>query len=118
MDTETNGYTNRIDTAQKEMRDLMFTRETPPHFACPDCRDEGWIEIEYPVFADGGWSDARQIRERCACNPVAVEPADLSDGALPAELLATDDLDAWIASQSLPYVDYDRPFADTRYAGI
>lgn len=41
--------------------------------SCNLCNHTGYLVVEVPVFADGGYSDVDQIEGRCRCNP---EPTD------------------------------------------
>ncbi len=41
--------------------------------SCNLCNHTGYLVIEIPVFADGGYSDVQQVEGRCRCNP---EPTD------------------------------------------
>ena len=40
---------------------------------CNTCRGTGYIVVEVPVFADGGYSDVDQVTAPCKCNPDPTE---------------------------------------------
>lgn len=72
---------------------------------CSCCQGTGYIVVEVPVFADGGYSDVDQIEAPCHCNP---DPTD-------------QDRPSWFDDSGEPYgtasEDFHR-FHDRRYAGL
>ena len=60
---------------------------------CDLCQGTGYITVEVPVFADGGYSDVDQFETNCRCNPA---PTD-------------EEAAAWEDVHDLPVVDYDVP---------
>lgn len=49
---------------------------------CPCCNDTGYIVVEVPVFADGGYCDVERIERPCACSPEPTD-ADYDDSHVP-----------------------------------
>lgn len=47
--------------------------DVPGSNACPVCSGSGYRSVELSIFADGNYSDAERLEERCRCNP---EPTD------------------------------------------
>jgi hypothetical protein len=40
---------------------------------CEICKGTGYIVVEVPVFADGGYSDVDQLIVNCHCNPAPTD---------------------------------------------
>lgn len=49
---------------------------------CDLCANTGYIVVEVPVFADGGYSDVDRIERPCRCNPAPTD-ADYDDSHVP-----------------------------------
>lgn len=87
--------------------------------------EDGWVCVEIPVFADGGYSDVDQIYEPC---PVCNRPATDEDYELAVScgLLDFEDYGSqmdWqdipaLWNQDYPGIDYDEAFRDAQYSGI
>lgn len=75
--------------------------DVPGSNACPVCSGSGYRSVELPIFADGNYSDAERLEERCRCNPAPTD-ADAPDWR--------DDRPAYPAET--PYPDFECPVID------